>query len=516
MRLPWTGLLELEEAPVDWLLQTGFLGFDRSFAKALSAYFVCLAWMLIAKGQLLAGIPISVFGIVSFATSYITSHFSLSPSHAEKMLASSYTLGMLGVSWIFLDVQDSVFRNRSLGMLFIFSKAALPMMGFRVGTAAIVLGVLGVNEVIATFFITRTYEESNDILIRLPGLLLLYSLMDLVAIFNQQKRWCMLYDTQVSLSAEKAASNEMKAAMESLLSMVCDSVFWLSADEANCVSRSSPQFDAIMGQTMKGVDFSKINTDAECRKFLKQWRTPGLSPVSLFPTSLALSSSQTVNADLFIVDQRQPMSQTGLESVGGPRQSTKTTNDGMGFLVGLRLCEGFAIEPPYTLDSPHAGATSSATCDQLGRPSQKPGEYLSPDGGSDCNTLPPDDKIQWLNTKRTAMPSTSFSLPKSSLGTSSDDGTSVSASHAAPKGILRSRSKNAMMIASDAHGGPVVGSPFRVSDEYLRQSSLSFLEDLISSWNFSVKGCCAWHASVQLMQDMVHYVTDSGALASTR
>ena len=197
------------------------------------------------------------------------------------------------------------------------------------------------------------------------------------------------------------------------------------------------------------------------------------------------------------------MSQVGLQSDGRPRQFTNSTKDGMDFLVGLRLCEGFAIEPPDSVDCQYAPATSSSTCDLLDGPSQKPGEHLSPDGGSDCNTLLADDKIRWLSTKRTAMPSTSFSIPKVSFSDDADDATSSSASHSAPRSILRSRSKNAMIVASDAHGGPIVGSSFRVSDEYLREISISFLEDLISSWNFAVKGCCAWHASVKLMQELV-------------
>ena len=174
-----------------------------------------MACVLMATGELLVGLLISVVGFLSFAAPCITSHCSLSPSHAEKTLATLYTLLCCSSMLFFWDGQDSVFCTRSLSIQFTLSKALLPMMGFRLATAAVVSGVIGVNEFILPWLITRRYAESNDILLRLPGHLLFYTSWYLVAVLHQQNRWRMLYDTQVTLAAEKAASNEMKAAMES-------------------------------------------------------------------------------------------------------------------------------------------------------------------------------------------------------------------------------------------------------------------------------------------------------------
>merc|ERR1719453_3049707 len=90
--------------------------------------------------------------------------------------------------------------------------------------------------------------------------------------------------------------------MESLLAMICDSVFWLSAEGLN-VSRSSPQFDAMMGRAMLHVDMSKMFAD-ECATRLRLPPVPGTSPVGLQHTSLTLPSGQVAKIEMFTVDRR--------------------------------------------------------------------------------------------------------------------------------------------------------------------------------------------------------------------
>jgi len=105
-----------------------------------------------------------------------------------------------------------------------------------------------------------------------------------------------------------------------------------------------------MHQAMHHVDLSKMVTNVECRNFLRAERTAGMSPVALFRTPITLSSSQTIRADIFVVDRRQLRSGSDKQV----QKSTKTcgASEAMGFLVGLRLCAAFAIVPP-AIDEHH-------------------------------------------------------------------------------------------------------------------------------------------------------------------
>ena len=80
------------------------------------------------------------------------------------------------------------------------------------------------------------------------------------------------------------------------------------------------------------------------------------------------------------------------------------------------------------------------------------------------------------------------------------DSMSNSSRSSRPRSILRKARIDAI---SPSHDGPAHASEFAASGQYLTECSLSILEDLLSSWNFHVKGCCAWHASLKHMEGML-------------
>jgi len=310
------------------------------------------------------------------------------------------------------------------------------------------------------------------------GLVLLMSGIHLMSIVQQQGKWCMLYDTQVSLTLEKNA-------MESLLSMICDASFWLSA-KGNFVSRSNAHLDSVMGQAMLGLDISQMMKDNERQKFLNRLSVPGVSAVTLFRTSLLTSSSQAVEAELFIVDRRS----TKEASKSGDSQETCYNSDAMGFLVGLRLCEPFAIEP---LQSNARECTSTAPS-MLERASACNVETGSEHLGNHLSSNVTRDITCGLAAQATATDPRPQSSPlRVSFANDVSDTQSSSSRASSTKSALRRRTLPAE-AQYPAHSGPIRGSPFQESGTYLKECSMSLIEDLVSCWNFDVQGCCPWHA----------------------
>merc|ERR1712110_1248208 len=51
--------------------------------------------------------------------------------------------------------------------------------------------------------------------------------------------------------------------------------------------------------------------------------------------------------------------------------------------------------------------------------------------------------------------------------------------------------------------GLALPGPWKQSDDYMTECSLSILQDLISAWNFHCVGCCVWHAQVDRLASLV-------------
>lgn len=516
----WVSWLSDKEAPVEWLYDIGFIGMNNKEAFGFCGYLSWLACAMIARKNMCAAALFftvaACYAICPFVLRCGMGRFSRQSDVPEMALAILYTFSCCFCVWSLLDVSDPVFRHRSMGIVFIFSKTSIMMFGFRFVTSFFMLIVIGINDVVATWIITVRFGENTDLVFRLPGLILVISTVHLIGIYHQQLRWRMLYDSQVCLTAEKTA-------MESLLSMVCDSVFWLSASGTR-VSRSSPQFDSMVGQAMLNEDIAHMISEEECLNFLMRRAVPGTSPVVLFHTSLVLSPSQAVKVELFVVDRRSS-NQSGKNQE--PRK-TFSPSDAMGFLVGLRLCEPFEMQPleRSVQDSALIGSTTSTVASQEvlhprgTRKAEVSGKEhdatpvssaglatiaTSSSSGAATGSGSPQDARQ-SNIRQTRV---AFDIPLSTSVPEALDSVSVTSSRVSSrssgtKGILRRREKQVVGLVDElAHDGPVHGQPYAESDTYLRQCSQSLVEDLVSSWNFKVQGCCAWHASLRHLNGLI-------------
>jgi hypothetical protein len=580
-----------EEAPVDWLWEMGCFGLHSYFALVFALHCSLLGCVMLLRSNVFSAASLITVGGMLSTIPFVCSRLPFQPQKAstsEAVVATLYTIIFCFGSWVFVNLPDAVMRQRSMGMGLIFGRTAALMIGFRMVPTMIIFCIIGLNDVATTWYVTYKFQDSTEILFRLPAVILFLSLLYLVACVHQQCRWRMLHDTQALLTAEKTA-------MESLLAMVCDSIFWLST-EGNHVSKSCVQFDAIMGQEMCGVDLSEMIDNAECSDFLKDGNARESSPVALFPT-LVISATRTVRAELFIVDRRR--------SVNRP---DKNTSDAMGFLVGLRLCDAFSIEPPAStasgvtlsgaprgpievLDDDLNGSVELdglATCMAGNAPGMAAGRVVFEDdcsdstiplgekmqvltGGagdrvqvpvsfeadgnapgmaagraafeddcSDC-TIPLEEKMQLLTGAAAERIQVSFEtdgnalemaaghavfensrdrsrlsgiagkmheLPICLAPSATTDSRSVSSQSSRPRSILRRHPKPSGKVDQDLHDGPIHSSAFSVSGTYLTECSLSLLEDLISSWNFHVSGCCAWHASLKHLMGMINQMKD--------
>jgi len=247
------------------------------------------------------------------------------------------------------------------------------------------------------------------------------------------------------LAAEAEAS-------QALLRTVCDATVWLAYD-GDTVLRSSPRFDALAGVAMQGRRLSDLLPAREKGRVRHAFLFgPGAdgeladAPAAILPSTLqsADDSCRLSEVELLIVDRR-----LAFERV--------STSCDLGFLVGVRLsdAEDVSEEKENFRQSPEA-----------------PGHAREPKSGEES-----EDGVA------TASNSGSDDLSVCEAGT---------ANHPAEPVVHPTRPV--------APRKAPLGAPWVASGEYLEECSLSQLEDLVSTWNFEVDGCCAWHSNIQLLR----------------
>jgi len=479
-------LKEHKEPPVDWLLQTGCLGLHSKFVSVLAIYFAYLAcWQLVIQLQFNVAASFLIAGLSFLTIPYGYTGGWFKPALSETIIATLYAVFCCGSVWVLYGVKDPVFRNTSLGMIFMATRAAVLMIGFRMVPALIIMCVIGLNDVALNWFIFSKFEQSFEGLYRLPGRILLVSLLYLVACYNQQGRWRMLYDTQVSLTAEKAAmesllqrlqeekdasqiileklnvekeaSNSLleqleveKSALEALLGMICDASFWLSSN-GDTVVRSDKRFDAIVGRNMLNQCLSGCVHDRERDRLMKtiqvaysNFTSPG--NVRLLTTSIKHRDGTDVEADMYIVDRRQHYSEESHIPA---------------YLIGLRLGQLRLCHMPEAVP------------------------------------MLEDINKNIVRGKGSAHALASF------FGGSQSLGGCLSVEEASELGAGESCDERL-----ETRNLPVAHCQFKEQDRdggsYIELRIKFLLEEVMSSWNFRLSGCCHWHASIDLLSRLVH------------
>lgn len=476
-------LCHKEEAPLEWLTAMNLRTMALTI-RACSVGMFFLAILIWLKGSWHFGTLTFVAGLVSGFASVILLQSSISPRLAEIISASAFTVSCAIMTWApYFSDDDEVHRHRAMGMNFIVWKSILPVLGHRTRTSAIILFLSGVNEIIVTWVIFQKIEVHFPL--RIICVIFFISALYLLTVQLNHLRWSTLYDAETQLTAEKEA-------LESLLSMVCDSIFWLSTD-CDCVLRSNAKFDSIMGRGMQGKSFQSFlsDSDGNCLGGLQKRLVGGIdkvgSPVTLLPTTICVWDAQAIKVDLFIVDRRGAFVSNG-------SQKTTSPSPDLGFLVGLRLCDPIAIAPMQLMPA----------CDKVKQAQSKAnsGSNAEPDNHDNASVETKVEEPEQAEQDIVAAERGTRNVRFSSLEEDTLDSASVTESISTePRSILR---RSSMDYLDNLVQGPPLGAPFDQSGTYLEECSMALLEDLLSCWNFEANGCCTWHSYLKTLRSLVY------------
>lgn len=482
----------MQEAPVEWLIGMNLQPMAL-LSCAVSIGLIIMSWIIWLQGSwhfcllcFMSGLIVGVFHIILLRCRY-----RLEPRVVEMIAVSVYSVSSCVLTWAPFFALDHVHRHRAMGMNFILWKSILPFFGYRLKACTTILLLGGINETIATW---STFQKFGDTFpVRIIVVIIVLSIVYLLGVYVQQLRWRTLYDAEVQLTAEKEA-------LESLLSMVCDSIFWLSAD-CDSVLRSNVKFDAIMGSTMQGSSFSSSMVDSNgFRNSIGNQLDPARSPVTLFPTKLLLGSGQMIDVDLFVVDRRGEFAtcSTCHKSTQQCVERSPPSAE-LGFLVGLRLSNPIAIEPM----APGQGLVMLQQTPAKLSDEQETAAETEVDNEDHAQVVAPT-----LNSA--ISPGIEARAPRgvrfSNISGADESLDSVSVTDSMGPQSMSCRRR---ISAVGCHGtgrqqGPPFGTPFAASGHYLEDCSKSLLEDLLSSWNFNTEGCCAWHAYLRRLRHMTY------------
>lgn len=198
--------------------------------------------------------------------------------------------------------------------------------------------------------------------------------------------------------------------------------------------------------------------------------TAGHNPtVVLLPTTFLRQTAPPVNVDLFIV-HRQPsftISACGPHSPGSSRCSAVAMTSA--FLLGFRLCQTNEVTPVL-----HEGNNAATERSAHGQSNRRR-----------CRRVRFDE--QSLVSDISEMSSQSSHSQAGSFGKGS---------------AIRKRGKT--LFAESSHAiPPILGFHTSEDGDYLRHCAESVLEDLLSSLNFELYGCCRWHMSLRLLSKWI-------------
>lgn len=270
----------------------------------------------------------------------------------------------------FILPSERILRERMMVFLIMLWLPLSQLFYFRMSRCWMVSAWIFINQELAIFL--KQYMLNDDLAVPLRGHIALLAAHAIYLQIARRQHQGMkeMYDVQQQNQSEKEASQrtckelaaqklasetllvelkQQKQALESLLSMVCDSSFWLSKNGERIVC-SEKRFDAMLGRNMLQERLLDHIPDKEHNRLVNALRAesagPGAdSPVRLLPTAFQLREGVLVNVDLFIIDRRQD----GTES---------------GYLVGVRLApsaETAISSETATLEAATADATGATT-----------------------------------------------------------------------------------------------------------------------------------------------------------
>jgi len=142
-----------------------------------------------------------------------------------------------------------------------------------------------------------------------------------------------IFEAQQALAAEKAM-------MESIITMMCDAIVWLS-ENGSTVVRADQRFHQILGRDATGERAEDFFQAEERERFRSHLAESKATP-ALLPTSLVTQAGYRIPVEMFVVGNRD------ISSIEG--KACKTP----GFLIGIRLASNEGVEtfPDTHMKSP--------------------------------------------------------------------------------------------------------------------------------------------------------------------
>jgi hypothetical protein len=431
---------------------------------------------------------------MSFAARKFLATLEVSPSRCQSFFVMLLFVWVGVHQYIHVFPGDAVVRARACVFAVVIWKPFPVILGLSLNCCIAVSLWSFTHEIISTFVAQSL--NNDEFYARYYVLVVLVHTLFLGMARTQHIFFRQLYDTQEHLQAEKEASEKLVARLRSekeasakLISMVCDGSVWLASD-GDTVIQSEARLDAIVGHAVLNTCFSSLMSQPEQKRF---WAAIHVKcqkyalPVRSLTTTLSnISTGGKVDVDLFIADRCEDMDEMS-PSLHAPR-----------YLVGVRLSGSF--EPATAPEAKHFSVDAERMPVKSSAISRKDQDVSHTSFMSQTTRT---FRVQSDVPRCVSFGAESSADPLETIETASSSSRASSRNYVARKGILRERSLHPTGQAL-GHCGPAVGHPFIESGKYLRDGSASLLEDLLSSWNFSVQGCCKWHANVHYLQSVLH------------
>eukprot|EP00747_Dinoflagellata_sp_TGD_P157710 gnl/TRDRNA2_/TRDRNA2_177761_c0_seq1.p1 gnl/TRDRNA2_/TRDRNA2_177761_c0~~gnl/TRDRNA2_/TRDRNA2_177761_c0_seq1.p1 ORF type:complete len:533 (+),score=25.49 gnl/TRDRNA2_/TRDRNA2_177761_c0_seq1:183-1601(+) len=229
--------------------------------------------------------------------------------------------------------EEERLRNIRFGFTSVLVKPWLCLLGFPLRITIPFMAFTSLCGFLAQGLVRFSLGPQPDIHAVLIGEIAMFVVSSTFAILQQG--WISnVFHLQMSLEAEKAA-------MASLLNMVCDAVVWVAPDGAS-LTHSDSRFTSLVGSNKQNLAFlDHFCTEEQARvrnvfsKFVQSGEGDPTAPSALLHTCMDTASSSAEGIDLLIVDRREGFDRKIHDSMEPGKRT--------GFLVGIRLSSNHPV-----------------------------------------------------------------------------------------------------------------------------------------------------------------------------
>lgn len=316
--------LEFGRAPPTWVRQATVWTLQRSIFVILfaSLLHVCSHKLLHEdvgfKGSFIGSLVLYVFLLLT--TIGVTSQRARSASwFFEAIVVTLVVCSVAASMYLCLSVEGLVYQEQALVFFSLVWKQVSLITGSRWLTCVALLLWVTVYDIAGLWLVQRENDSTLNVKDVVSPCII--SISYGVFSWGIHRKMKDTYDHYRQLRLEREAT-------ASILSMVCDSVVWLSED-GETVSRSTQQFDHLIRQGMTGKKISScFDTEREWQELREALRRAFDGP-ELFTCELRSITKRRIGVDIIVVNRANVQNKTSGNLIGQEAQ-------GPGFLLGVR------------------------------------------------------------------------------------------------------------------------------------------------------------------------------------